>query len=452
MLRRTLRVRPRNDTVMDKSGLLALLGADIKRIAREVMTDLQGDLRVSGDALVTGRMSARELAWDGRDLEPGWMRDDTVWIYDSGSTMLRYGEDVSDLFPAGAKLRWKQGGGWLYARVVSADFDEGVVTLTVSGDTVLDAEVDENWFSYDWVPPGWTAGDDGGGWVEAGETWVYETGTSITVSGDKTGKYSREMRVRFQQSATTKYFVIDADPTYDSGADETTIALLGRDGATVADEVISDPAFSYSYAPFAFPFPVTPVELLSSGGVFHGYNVTSTTLSATLDPGCDFLVVFWGARNVDSRIVSITADGVPMSLLNTSNWGKLFYLAAPPTGTFNIVATYSGYINNIAFIYAGLSHVKAADPFRDWGEGGGPFSISLTPLTEGDLVMNFIVVGDYSGTPSDPSAGAEEAVFENYWGTNGCRVKGAWMPASDETETVTWTWGHQQVAVALRPA
>ena len=195
------------------------------------------------------------------------------------------------------------------------------------------------------------------------------------------------------------------------------------------------------------------VELLSSGGVFHGYNVTSTTLSATLDSECDFLVVFWGARNTDSRTVSITAGGTSMSALGTNPWGQLFYLAAPPTGTFNIVATYSGYLNNVALIYAGLSNVKASDPFRDWGEKWGtPLSVDLDGLSEDVLMLNFVTVGGYSGTPPDPSPGGGETVFENYQGTNGVRVKGAWKLASDETETVTWSSGNIQVAVALRSA
>jgi hypothetical protein len=139
---------------MDKSELLMMLGPDIKRMIRDYLGDVQGDLRLAGDALITGRMSATDFSWDGREVELGWIKDNIGWLYSSSTEILRYGDDVSEIFPTGTKIRWKQGGGWLYARVVSADFDEGVVTLTVSGDTVLDAEVDENWFSYDWVPPG----------------------------------------------------------------------------------------------------------------------------------------------------------------------------------------------------------------------------------------------------------------------------------------------------------
>ena len=143
---------------MNKSQLLAILGDDIKRIARETMRDLQGDLRVAGDGLVTGRLNATDYSWDDRELELGWIKDNVIWIYGSSTTFVIYGDDASERFPTGSKLRWKQGGGFLYATVVSATYTSGTTTVTVNGDSVTNADITDNYFSFMATPPGWIGG------------------------------------------------------------------------------------------------------------------------------------------------------------------------------------------------------------------------------------------------------------------------------------------------------
>ena len=147
---------------MDKSALLAMLGPEIKQMIRDYVADVQGDLRVAGDSLITGRMSATDLSLDGREVELGWIKDKWVWYYGSSTTILIYGEDITEIFPVGTKLRWTQGGGWLYAQTTNAAYASGVNTLTVSGDTVTNADIDNNYLSYQFSPPGWTFTGSGG--------------------------------------------------------------------------------------------------------------------------------------------------------------------------------------------------------------------------------------------------------------------------------------------------
>jgi hypothetical protein len=142
---------------MDKSALLAMLGPEIKQMVRDYIADVQGDLRVAGDALITGRMSATDLSLDGREVELGWIKDKWVWYYGSASTILIYGEDITEIFPNGTKLRWKQGGGWKYAYVIGTAYASGVNTLTVTGGsdyTVANADIEDNYFSYAATPTG----------------------------------------------------------------------------------------------------------------------------------------------------------------------------------------------------------------------------------------------------------------------------------------------------------
>ena len=138
----------------NKTELLTALGPDIKRMIRDYMADMQGDLRVAGDALVTGRMTVTNLSLDGRDIELGWIKGKIGWFYGSSTTILVYGEDLTDIFQKGTKLRWKQGGGWLYAYVVGFSYASGVNTLTITGSTVTNTDITENYFSYSGIAPG----------------------------------------------------------------------------------------------------------------------------------------------------------------------------------------------------------------------------------------------------------------------------------------------------------
>jgi len=134
-----------------------MLGPDIKRMIRDYLGDVQGDLRLAGDALITGRMSATELSLDGREVELGWIKDSIGWLHSSSTEILRYGDDVSELFPVGTKIRWTQGGGWKYAYVIGAAYASGVNTLTVTGGTdytVANADIEDNYFSYAANPTG----------------------------------------------------------------------------------------------------------------------------------------------------------------------------------------------------------------------------------------------------------------------------------------------------------
>ena len=194
--------------MINKSELLALLGPEIKQMIRDYNADVQGDLRVAGDALITGRMSATDLSLDGREVELGWVKDKWVWYYGSSTTILIYGEDITEIFPIGTKLRWKQGGGWLYAQTTNSSYSSGVNTLTVSGDTVTNTDIEDNYFSYQEIPPGWV--DGGGASIAYTPGWNGSITNPSIGNGILSGKYVLagdmvSFLIFLQMGSTTSY-------------------------------------------------------------------------------------------------------------------------------------------------------------------------------------------------------------------------------------------------------
>jgi hypothetical protein len=93
-----------------------------------------------------------------------------------------------------------------------------------------------------------------GGWIPANETWTYASADAptftFTVSGNKTSKYSRGMRIKLTQSGTVKYFIITA---VSYSAPNTTIAVYGGTNYTLANATISDNYYSTEKIPYGFP-------------------------------------------------------------------------------------------------------------------------------------------------------------------------------------------------------
>lgn len=185
---------------MNESQLKAMLGPYIKGLVRDVMSDLQGDLRVAGNGQVTGRLNAKDYSWDDRELELGWIKDNVIWIYGSATTFLIYGDDASERFPAGTKVRWKQGGSYLYATVVSAAYSTGTTTVTVSGDSLTATDLTDNYFSYAFAAPGWTP--------DEGPLQFYPLTTPLTSTSWDGDPYSTTSKTKIDLSAV---FGVPAD-------------------------------------------------------------------------------------------------------------------------------------------------------------------------------------------------------------------------------------------------
>jgi hypothetical protein len=89
------------------------------------------------------------------------------------------------------------------------------------------------------------------GWIPAGETWTYASSTTVTISGDKTDKYSKGMKVKLTQTSV-KYFYITG---VSYASPNTTLTLTAGTDYTVANAAITSPFYSMVANPAGFPEP-----------------------------------------------------------------------------------------------------------------------------------------------------------------------------------------------------
>lgn len=124
------------------------------------------------------------------------------------------------------------------------------------------------------------------GWLAAGETWTYASATTFTISGDKTGKYSKGDKIKFAQSGQKYFYIIGVSYS----APDTTVTVCGGDTYSIANAAITSPYYSKSTSPSGFPgyfyFTFTSVGGFSSIAYSEGY----FTLDGTaLTVGYNFL-------------------------------------------------------------------------------------------------------------------------------------------------------------------
>lgn len=91
------------------------------------------------------------------------------------------------------------------------------------------------------------------GWFEAGETWTYASSDdptyTLTISGDKTDKYSAGMRIKLTDSGT-QYFIITKVAYSDP---DTTLTLYGGTDYDLSGGAITNLYYSTQKAPYGFP-------------------------------------------------------------------------------------------------------------------------------------------------------------------------------------------------------
>lgn len=107
------------------------------------------------------------------------------------------------------------------------------------------------------------------GWIPAEETWTYAAINQFTISGDKTGKYQLDDKLKLVQT-TAKYFKISGI-SYNSP--NTTVTVVATGLYSIANAAITSPSFSRMETPFGFPRS----EVL----LFSGTPAASVTLSET---------------------------------------------------------------------------------------------------------------------------------------------------------------------------
>lgn len=138
-------VDPSNATIQSAVGsgnpFIKLARVRVAAGATSISNSVIDDLRVMATAQAQG----------------GWIYDDVnTWTYASTSSFTVAGVDVTDQFPAGARLRIMQGGSVKYFKVLSSSFSTNTTVnlLAVTGTTLANSPIDKPAYSYDYAPTG----------------------------------------------------------------------------------------------------------------------------------------------------------------------------------------------------------------------------------------------------------------------------------------------------------
>jgi hypothetical protein len=93
------------------------------------------------------------------------------------------------------------------------------------------------------------------GWIAAGETWTFDSATTITVPTDATTKYQPGDKIKLDDGGTKYANIIAVSAT-----------LLTITGTTLSGGAITNPYYSRAEEPFGFPTYFTWVTTVSASG------------------------------------------------------------------------------------------------------------------------------------------------------------------------------------------
>lgn len=179
----------------------------------------------------------------------------------------------------------------------------------------------------------------------------------------------------------------------------------------------------------------------------------SFTMSATAG-GC--LVVGVLGDDVNDNITGVTYDGIAMTLVDKQNttptsvyWQYLYVLAAPHSGTHNLVANANAsvHILTLAASYTGVSATKCGEVAVENNGTGDPYTSSLTTVTDNSWV---VMLYSGSGALAD-STGFTTRVYD---GTGYVRLgdSGVVTPAGSKSLSLTGGGIKMSELVAIGPS
>jgi hypothetical protein len=144
------------------------------------------------------------------------------------------------------------------------------------------------------------------GWIESGETWTYASGTTFTITGDKTSKYTVGMKLKFTQPTDGQKYGYVKSSTYSDP--DTTVTLVTNDDYDLDNEAITSPYYSW---------------LENSNGFPPFFNFTPTWGGFSADPSPTF-IGFW----IQGRQLFYSIGGLIGAADGTSN-ATSFTVTAP---------------------------------------------------------------------------------------------------------------------------
>lgn len=88
-----------------------------------------------------------------------------------------------------------------------------------------------------------------GGWISDPNTWTFATASTFTIAGDKTGIYTKGLKLRWTQT-TVKYGVV-LSASYAGGV--TTVTIIVNSDYTITNAAISANGYSRASDPLGWP-------------------------------------------------------------------------------------------------------------------------------------------------------------------------------------------------------
>jgi hypothetical protein len=229
------------------------------------------------------------------------------------------------------------------------------------------------------------------GWTQSGETWTYASADdptyTFTISGDKTSKYYKGMKVKCTNNATTFYGIISKTPTFAAG--DTTVTVYGGTDYDLTSSAITAPYYSMMKSPAGFPLSTSKwsvvvtdtsdrSQVTPTTGTFYNLNSTSVSIpigmwtvrchitshfdagsastSAVVDVALSTSNNSVSDSELRSRIRVVGASSTP-SVGGTHHFEKFLELAAKTT-YYAVIAQTSGISTGTLYFNNGISPLR----------------------------------------------------------------------------------------------
>jgi hypothetical protein len=211
------------------------------------------------------------------------------------------------------------------------------------------------------------------GWIETAETLTYSSAFAFTVSGDQTARYHTGTKIKLVQSSSTKYFYVKSSSF---SSPTTTVLVNAGTDYTLANAIITNPAYSYQDSPVGFPetFNFTPTWNNISGGTT---NYARFSMAGRK-------VFFWMRYTLAGAGVS-SNPGFNLPLTSATNttltnipWGKAIY-----TDTSASSAPYVGMAVSVSPSGAAtFKYIEATNNTLAAVSSTAPFTFATTDIIE----------------------------------------------------------------------
>lgn len=177
---------------------------------------------------------------------------------------------------------------------------------------------------------------------------------------------------------------------------------------------------------FLLSSPAFAAITLTSYVSFDGTGGTSQTKALTIGVDDNALVVStggWSCTGSPIVVTGVTYNGIALTqaIADTSNNGtcnspsEIWYLLAPPVGTYNVVVTFDGSMGGIYGTAYALKGVKQTSQPDATTANNTPFYFGTYSTIISNAVVNtwvFDFINPISGTISNPGAG--QVAYDNF--------------------------------------